>query len=225
MVLVLVDTLLLCCFAAASTDCPVHCVVELALSVMQCGKGKVVKVTGIANQGRTATVLLRGSNKMVLEEAERSLHDALCVIRCLVQKRFLVTGGASPEVEVSYQLSKWSKMLQVRLAQGVQAGALACAHISMQSVLAVVHAFHFARSASTHVLYSVRLFVSECLASTVSNSILSGRACTCHRVHSMCILAEHGDLLCARSRCSTNLCKCPACALKNNTGYAAALFA
>ena len=75
----------------------------------------MVKVTGIANQGRTATTLLRASNKMVLEEAERSLHDALCVIRCLVQKRFLITGGASPEVEVSYQLSKWSKTLQVRV--------------------------------------------------------------------------------------------------------------
>jgi hypothetical protein len=56
----------------------------------------------------------------VLEEAERSLHDALCVIRCLVQKRFLVTGGASPEVEVSYQLSKWSKMLQVRVEAGAE---------------------------------------------------------------------------------------------------------
>lgn len=48
---------------------------------VECGKGKIVKVSGITNQGRTATVLLRGSNKMVLEEAERSLHDALCVIR------------------------------------------------------------------------------------------------------------------------------------------------
>lgn len=38
--------------------------------------------------------------------------------RCLVQKRFLVTGGASPEVEVSYQLSKWSKTLQVRWFAG-----------------------------------------------------------------------------------------------------------
>lgn len=54
----------------------------------------------------------------MLEEAERSLHDALCVIRCLVQKRFLLTGGASPEVEVSYQLSKWAKTLQVRCAAG-----------------------------------------------------------------------------------------------------------
>ncbi len=34
---------------------------------MQVGKGKVVKVTGIENPGRSATVLLRGSNKLVLE--------------------------------------------------------------------------------------------------------------------------------------------------------------
>ena len=46
----------------------------------QVGKGKVVKVSGIREQGRTATVLLRGSNKLVLEEAERSLHDALCAL-------------------------------------------------------------------------------------------------------------------------------------------------
>jgi hypothetical protein len=44
-------------------------------------------VTGIAAKGRTATVLLRGSNRMVLDEADRSLHDALCCIRCLVQAR------------------------------------------------------------------------------------------------------------------------------------------
>ena len=43
---------------------------------MQCGKGKVVKVTAIAAQGRTATVLLRDSNKLVLEEAE-------CLTTCL----------------------------------------------------------------------------------------------------------------------------------------------
>ena len=37
----------------------------------------------------------------MLEEAERSLHDALCVVRALVKKRFLVPGGASVEMEVS----------------------------------------------------------------------------------------------------------------------------
>lgn len=34
---------------------------------MEVGKGRVVKVTGIVNKGRTATVLLRGSNKLVSE--------------------------------------------------------------------------------------------------------------------------------------------------------------
>ena len=82
---------------------------------MQIGKGKVVKVTGIHNKGRTATCLLRGSNKLVLEEAERSLHDALCVVRCLVHKKFLIAGGAAPEVELVTQLSKWAKTLQVSL--------------------------------------------------------------------------------------------------------------
>lgn len=45
-------------------------------------------MTGVANPGKTVTLFLRGSNNLVLEEAERSLHDALCVIRCLVKKRW-----------------------------------------------------------------------------------------------------------------------------------------
>ena len=78
----------------------------------------MVKVVGIQNKGRTATCLLRGSNKLVLEEAERSLHDALCVVRCLVHKKFLIAGGASPEVELVTQLSKWAKTLQVIVSVG-----------------------------------------------------------------------------------------------------------
>ena len=76
------------------------------------GAGRVVKVTGVAERGRTATVLLRGSNNLVLEEAERSLHDALCVVRCLVQKRFLVPGGAAPEVEMAVRLAEWAQTRQ-----------------------------------------------------------------------------------------------------------------
>ncbi|GMH42462.1 hypothetical protein BSKO_10381 [Bryopsis sp. KO-2023] len=79
---------------------------------VEAGKSRMVKVSGIHNQGRTATVVLRGSNKLVLEEAERSLHDALCVVRCLVQKSFLIPGGAAPEVEVALQLSQWAKTLE-----------------------------------------------------------------------------------------------------------------
>lgn len=79
---------------------------------IDCGKGgRAVKVSGVAKPGRTATVLLRGSNKLVLAEAERSLHDALCVIRCLAHKGFMIAGGAAPEVEAMQRLHAWSKTL------------------------------------------------------------------------------------------------------------------
>ncbi|CAN4086636.1 unnamed protein product [Withania somnifera] len=74
--------------------------------------GKIVKITGIQDMGRTTSVLVRGSNQLVLDEAERSLHDALCVVRCLVNKRFLIAGGGAPEIELSRQLGAWAKVLQ-----------------------------------------------------------------------------------------------------------------
>merc|ERR1711931_580465 len=73
---------------------------------IQAGASKIVKISGITSPtaGKTVSILLRGSNKLVLEEADRSLHDALCVIRCLVKKRFLIAGGGAPETEVSREL-------------------------------------------------------------------------------------------------------------------------
>lgn len=72
---------------------------------IESGGSKIVKITGIQNRGRTVSVLLRGSNKLVLEEADRSLHDALCVIRCLVKRRALIAGGGSPEIEISQKMA------------------------------------------------------------------------------------------------------------------------
>lgn len=112
------------------------------------GGGRVVRVLGVANPGRTACALLRGSNALVLDEvscflcfllvllslslslsllflpmyltcslsfekfrfleqAARSLHDALCVVRCLVLKRALVPGGGAPEAAAAAALARW----------------------------------------------------------------------------------------------------------------------
>ncbi|CAI4232984.1 unnamed protein product [Auanema sp. JU1783] len=68
------------------------------------GDGKVIKVTGVQNPGQAVSILLRGSNKLVLEEADRSLHDALCVIRCLVKRKALLPGGGAPEMEIAVKL-------------------------------------------------------------------------------------------------------------------------
>lgn len=48
---------------------------------------------------------MRGSNKLVLEEADRSIHDALCVVRCLVRNRALIAGGGAPEIELALKLA------------------------------------------------------------------------------------------------------------------------
>jgi T-complex protein 1 subunit epsilon len=39
------------------------------------------------------TVLIRGGNKMIVEEAKRSLHDAMCVVRNLIRDARVVYGG------------------------------------------------------------------------------------------------------------------------------------
>jgi len=75
------------------------------------GSSKCVKFTGIANPGKTVSIVIRGSNKLMLEEADRSLHDALCVIRCLVKKRFLIAGGGAPETEISRELMLYANTL------------------------------------------------------------------------------------------------------------------
>ena len=72
---------------------------------------KVVKFTDIVNMGRTITILMRGSNRLVLDEADRSIHDALCVVRSLVKKRFLISGGGAPEAECALRITQWAKTL------------------------------------------------------------------------------------------------------------------
>ncbi|XP_055289744.1 T-complex protein 1 subunit delta-like [Moschus berezovskii] len=84
---------------------------ELAEEVSLNGSGKLIKITGCASPGKTVTIVVRGSNKLVIEEAERSIHDALCVIRCLVKKRALIAGGGAPEIELALRLTEYSRTL------------------------------------------------------------------------------------------------------------------
>lgn len=84
---------------------------------------KTVRISGIKNQGKTANVLCTGANELVVDESERSLHDALCVIRCLVKKRALIAGGGAPEIHVSRLLSQHAQTLKGMEAYCFQAYA------------------------------------------------------------------------------------------------------
>eukprot|EP00634_Sargassococcus_sp_CCMP2135_P011492 CAMPEP_0198652876 /NCGR_PEP_ID=MMETSP1467-20131203/6686_1 /TAXON_ID=1462469 /ORGANISM="unid. sp., Strain CCMP2135" /LENGTH=508 /DNA_ID=CAMNT_0044388821 /DNA_START=154 /DNA_END=1680 /DNA_ORIENTATION=- len=52
------------------------------------------------------TVLVRGGNKMIVDEAKRSLHDAMCVVRNLVKDNRVVFGGGAAEIACSLAVMK-----------------------------------------------------------------------------------------------------------------------
>jgi len=54
---------------------------------------------------KAVTILVRGGNKMVIEEIKRSLHDALCVVRNLIRDNRIVYGGGAAEASCSLKVT------------------------------------------------------------------------------------------------------------------------
>lgn len=57
-------------------------------------------------QVNTVTNLIRGSNKMIVDESIRSLHDSLCVVRNLIKDNRVVYGGGSVEASCSLKMTE-----------------------------------------------------------------------------------------------------------------------
>jgi len=60
------------------------------------------------------TVLIRGGTERIVDEAERSLHDALCVTRDVIEEPKIVAGGGAPELEVAKALREYADTLPGR---------------------------------------------------------------------------------------------------------------
>ncbi len=74
---------------------------------------KWVFVEGCKNP-KSVTILIRGGSQRVVDEAERSVHDALMVTKDVLEKPFIVAGGGSPEAYVSGKLREWTNTLTGR---------------------------------------------------------------------------------------------------------------
>src|SRR5205085_10548633 len=61
------------------------------------GEDKLIKFSGVA-AGEACTIVLRGATKQLLDEAERSLHDALSVLSQTVVEPRTVLGGGCAEM-------------------------------------------------------------------------------------------------------------------------------
>jgi len=68
---------------------------------------KWVFIEGCKNP-RSVTVLIRGGSQRVVDEADRSIHDALMVVKDVVEKPSIVAGGGSPEAYLAAELNEFS---------------------------------------------------------------------------------------------------------------------
>jgi T-complex protein 1 subunit epsilon len=73
-------------------------------------KDRMLVVEDCANS-KAVTVFVRGGNKMVIEEAKRSIHDAICVTRNLIRNSNIVYGGGSVEIASSLAIMKAAEQI------------------------------------------------------------------------------------------------------------------
>jgi len=74
---------------------------------------KWVFIEGCKNP-KAVTILVRGGSQRVVDEADRSLHDALMVMKDVLEKPAIVAGGGAPEAYVANHIRSWSSKLEGR---------------------------------------------------------------------------------------------------------------
>lgn len=72
------------------------------------GEDKVIKFSG-CKRNEACTIVLRGSSQHILDEAERSLHDALCVLVQTVKNKRVIYGGGNTEIQMALEVEKLAK--------------------------------------------------------------------------------------------------------------------
>lgn len=91
---------------------------------MMIGEDKVIKFSG-CHKNEACTIVLRGSGQHILDEAERSLHDAICVLVAACKSHRTILGGGNSEMRMSLAVDDLAKTLQGKQAIAVEAFARA----------------------------------------------------------------------------------------------------
>ena len=94
------------------------------------GEDKMTFIEGCKHP-KAVTILIRGATERIIDEAERSVHDALCVVRDLAEEPKILAGGGAPELEVSGMLKKYAETLPGREQLAVKGFAEALEIIPM----------------------------------------------------------------------------------------------
>jgi chaperonin GroEL (HSP60 family) len=63
---------------------------------------------------KSVTILVRGGSQRIVDEVERSIHDALMSVKDVIEYPYIIAGAGAPEAFVSHKLREWSNGLNGR---------------------------------------------------------------------------------------------------------------
>eukprot|EP00695_Tsukubamonas_globosa_P002885 TRINITY_DN4104_c0_g1_i1.p1 TRINITY_DN4104_c0_g1~~TRINITY_DN4104_c0_g1_i1.p1 ORF type:complete len:262 (+),score=150.29 TRINITY_DN4104_c0_g1_i1:156-941(+) len=92
------------------------------------GEDKVLRFSGVA-AGESCTIVLRGASAQLLDEADRSLHDALCVLSQAVKEPRVVLGGGCAEMIMAKAVEEVARATPGKKAIAMEAFARALRQI------------------------------------------------------------------------------------------------
>ncbi|MCD6444418.1 TCP-1/cpn60 chaperonin family protein [Candidatus Bathyarchaeota archaeon] len=131
------------------------------------GEDRMVFVEGCKNP-RSVAILIRGGLERVVDEAERSLHDALCVVADIIKEPKIVYGGGATEIEVARELRRYASQVGGREQMAIEAFAEALEVIPQtlaenggHDPIDVLVALRAAHEKPNGVSYGVNVFTGE----------------------------------------------------------------
>ncbi|KAG6769808.1 hypothetical protein POTOM_025473 [Populus tomentosa] len=84
------------------------------------GEDKLIHFSGV-EMGQACTIVLRGASRHVLDEAERSLHDALCVLSQTVNDSRVLLGGGWPEMVMAKEVDELARVTPGKKSHAIEA--------------------------------------------------------------------------------------------------------
>ena len=92
------------------------------------GEDKMIKFSG-CTANEASTIVLRGSGLHVLDETERSMHDAICVLSQLISNKRAIYGGGNAEMSMAMAVDEVGKTVKTKEGLAVEAFAKALREI------------------------------------------------------------------------------------------------
>ena len=93
-----------------------------SIEEVKIGDDKLLYIRDAKNP-KAVTIVIRGGTEHVVDEADRSLHDALCVVRNAMEDGKIVAGGGAPEAELAKRLREYAVKVGGREQLAIEAFA------------------------------------------------------------------------------------------------------